>query len=162
MATAVSRRTTPPSRGSPRTRVLVVFESGAAGARALHFGRELAEREHAILTVVGVAPQVSVGPRCGCSPDAYNCAVRDAVAQELREAQARLGDVGSRSRFELLVEGKDLSLHDWSVLGGFDVAVLPAHRRPLRRPGHPAANALRRVGVEVAIIDRRGRSLPSV
>jgi hypothetical protein len=114
-----------------------------------------------MLTVVGVAPQVARGPRCGYSPDAYNGAVRDAAVQELAQARARLGDVGRRSRFELLVEGKDLPLEDWSASAGFDLAVLPARRRPLRSPGHPAAAPLTRAGAEVWIIDRVGRRLPS-
>jgi hypothetical protein len=141
--------------------VLLVLESGAAGAAAVDFARDLAEHEHAVLTVVGIAPQASAGPRCGCSPDAYNSAVRESVERELEEARARLGDIGCRSRFELLIEGKDLSLEDWSALAGFDLALLPAHRRPLRSRDHPAAAALRRTGAEVAIIDRRGRQLPS-
>ncbi len=113
-----------------------------------------------MLTIVSVAPQAAAGARCGCSPDAYNGAVRDAVAQELEEARVRLGEVGRRSRFALLVEGKDLSLADWSALMSFDLALLPARRRPLRSLSHPAAAALRRAGAEVWIVDRRGRRSP--
>jgi hypothetical protein len=150
------------NRAGRRARqVLVVLESGAAGAAVVDFARGLGEHEHAVLTVVGIAPQVRAGSRCGCSPDAYNSAVREAVERELEEARVRLGDVGCRSRFELLVEGKDLSLVDWSALAGFDLALLPAHRRPLRSRRHSAAAALARTGAEVAIIDRRGRRLPS-
>jgi hypothetical protein len=147
-------------RRLPGRRVLVALGPGASGAAAVRLARDLAEHERSMLTVVNVAPQAAAGARCGCSPDAYNGAVRDAAAQELEEARVRLGEVGTRSRFALLVEGKDLPLADWTVLMGFDLALLPARRRPLRSPTHPAAGALRRAGVEVWIIDRRGRWLP--
>jgi hypothetical protein len=138
-------------------RVLVVLEAGAAGAAALDCARELAQREDAAVTVVGIAPQVPPGPRCGYSPGDYNRAVSDAVLQELAQAQTRLA--GCRASFELLIEGEDGSLPQWSAMSGFDMVLLPAHRRPLRSPHHPAAAALTRAGVEIRIIDRRGRKL---
>jgi hypothetical protein len=160
MFTIAPQRTADSQGGLPGRRVLALLEPGASGAAAVRLARDLAEHERAMLTVVNVAPRAAAGARCGYSPDAYNGAVRDAVAQELEEARVRLGEVGTRSRFALLVEGKDLPLADWSALMGFDLALLPARRRPLRSPTHPAAAALRRAGAEVWIIDRRGRRLP--
>ena len=160
MATAAAPpSTSPPGRGFGRRRVLVVFESGPAGVAALDCARELAEYEQATLTVVSVAPQEPLGMRCGGSPSDYNCAVRDAVAHDLEQARARLGEIGAHAACELLVEGRDLPLEDWCAMGTFDTILLPAHRRPLRAPSHPAAVALKRTGAEVRIIDRRGREL---
>jgi nucleotide-binding universal stress UspA family protein len=139
--------------------VLVVFEGGPAGVAALDYGRELAEQDRATLSVVSVAPQEPLGMRCGGSPSDYNRAVRDAVAHELEQARARLGEIGANASFELLVEGRDLPLQDWCVMGAFDLILLPAHRRPLRAPSHPAAAAVKRTGVQVRIVDRRGRRL---
>jgi hypothetical protein len=160
MVTTAPLRTADSRGGLPGRRVLVLVEPGMPGAAAVRLARNLAERERAMLTVVSIAPQAAAGARCGCSPDAYNGAVRDAVAQGLEEARVRLSEVGTRSRFALLAEGKDLSLADWSALMSFDLALLPARRRPWRSPTHPAAAALRRAGAEVWIIDRRGRRLP--
>ncbi len=160
MATAAAPpSTSPPDPGLGRRRVLVVFESGPAGLAALDCARDLANAERAMLTVVSVAPQEPLGMRCGGSPTDYNCAVRDAVAQELEQASARLGEIGAHAAFGLLVEGRDLPLQDWCAMGAFDTVLLPAHRRPLRAPSHPAAVALERTGAEVRIIDRQGRQL---
>jgi nucleotide-binding universal stress UspA family protein len=159
MATAVPPSTAPPDRGLAGRRVLVVFESGPAGAAAIDVARELAEQERATVTVVTIAPQVEAGLRCGISPGDYNSAIRDAAARELAQARTRLGDIGRRTAFELLIEGSDPPLQDWSVMGGFDMVLLPARRRPLRSPSHPAAAALKRTGAEVRIIDRRGQQL---
>lgn len=160
MATAAAPpSTSPPDRGLAHRRVLVVFESGPAGLAALDCARELAEYEQAALSVVSVAPQQPLGMRCGGSPGDYNRAVRFAVAHELEQARERLGDIDAHAGFELLVEGRDPPLHDWCVMGAFNMVLLPAHRRPLRAPSHPAAAALKRTGVEVRIIDRRGRRL---
>jgi hypothetical protein len=148
-------------RGPHGRRVLVVLESGAAGAAVIDFARELAEHEQVAMTVVGIAPQVQAGSRCGCSPGDYNDAIRDAVALELAQALKRLGDVGDRVAVELLIEGRDPSLLQSGATAGFDVVLLPARRRPFRRRSHPAATALRQTGAEVWIIDRRGRQLPS-
>jgi hypothetical protein len=148
-------------RGPRRRRVLAVLESGAAGAAVIDFARELAEHEQVAITMVGVAPQVQAGPRCGCSPGDYNDAIRDAVALELVQALKRLGDVGDRVAVELLVEGRDPPLQECGATAGFDVVLLPARRRPFRIPSHPAATALRQTGAEVWFIDRRGRQLSS-
>jgi nucleotide-binding universal stress UspA family protein len=140
-------------------RVLVLFEAGHAGIAAVERAHELAEHDKARLTVVSVVPQVPAGRcgRCGCSPLDYNAAVRDAVAEELGQARERLAELGDRASFELLLERTDPPLPDWSAAAGFDVILLPAHRRPLRSASHPAATALRRTGAEVWIVDPRAQ-----
>jgi hypothetical protein len=137
-------------------RVLVVLGSGAAGAAAIDFASKRAADEQVVLTVVGIAPQVRTGRCAGCSPSAYNQAVIDAVEQALDGARMRMGDIGYRVTCELLVEGRDPPLADWSAAGRFDTVIVPARRRPLRSLDHPAAGALIAAGVEVVVIDRHG------
>jgi hypothetical protein len=140
-------------------RVLVVFERGRGGATALeHAGR--AARDEAELTVVCIANQAASGARCGNSALAYNEALVDAAAADLRQAQQRLGEVAQRTAFEVLVEGADPPPEQWIASGGFDVILLPAHWRPLRAPTHPLAARLRgSTGAEVRIVDS-GRGAP--
>jgi hypothetical protein len=95
------------------------------------------------LTVVAFAPQAS-GPRCGASNDAYNCAVRDEAAAELSQAAELLGPLAERTRFKLLVEGRDPPLEAWVEQNRFGLVLLPARRAVLRSGGHPAARRLRR------------------
>lgn len=127
-------------------RVAVVLEPGRSGAAALTQATALAASPDAELTVVAVAPK-AVGCRCcgGPSPYAYNCAVRDDVAQDLHDAVARL-DGGARDiKVKLLVEGRDPPLEEWVVQSRVDLVLLPARWRPLRRRDHPAAPVLRRL-----------------
>jgi hypothetical protein len=52
------------------------------------------------------------------------------------------------------VQDKDPPLAAWIAAGGFDVVLLSARRRPLRRAKHPAADRLgRSTGAEVRIVD---------
>jgi hypothetical protein len=67
----------------PAQRVLVLCEPGRRGRAALEHARELAERDHARLTVVAISPQAASGARCGNSALDYNLAVHAAVAREL-------------------------------------------------------------------------------
>jgi hypothetical protein len=126
--------------------IAVVLEPGRSGAAALAQATALAASPGAELTVVAVAPN-AVGCRCcgGPSPYAYNCAVRDDVAQELHDAAARL-DCGARDvKVKLLVEGRDPPLEEWVVQSGVDLVLLPARWRVLRSRSHPAAQLLRRL-----------------
>ena len=136
--------------------VLVLFEPGRAGAAALDLARELAERDHATVTVIGAVPVAPSGSRCGNSATEYNSIVRDAVAQELDQAREQLAAFGGGATFELLAEGADPPLHEWVAGAGVDLVLLPARRRPLRSLKHPAAVPLRRsTDAEVRIVDAR-------
>jgi nucleotide-binding universal stress UspA family protein len=139
-------------------RVLVLCEHGGAGAAAIDVARELAEHEHVTVTVVGVAPQAPSGLRARCGPSAFefNDAVAESVVQDLECARERLGPTAERVSFRLLVEGESPSLEQFATDGGFDLVLLPAHRRPLRAASHPAARHLRHLEkIEIRIVDRR-------
>jgi Universal stress protein family len=126
------------------SRVVVLYEPGRSGSAALDLARRLVAGDGSALTVVTVAPQ-DTRIRCGAgSATDYNRAVCEAAEAELREACEVLGQAGKRAVFKLLVQDKDPPLADWITAGGFDVVLLPARRRPLRRSGHPAADQLRR------------------
>jgi nucleotide-binding universal stress UspA family protein len=137
-------------------RVLVVFEPGRGGAAVLGLARELAEREGATLTVVSVAPQGVSGARCGNSALDYNLALQDSVVEDLDHARARLAEFGVRASYELLLERAWPSLDEFAAAGRFDLVLLPARRRPLRAPGHPAAERLRlATGAEIQVVTPR-------
>jgi nucleotide-binding universal stress UspA family protein len=137
-------------------RVLVVFEPVRSGAAALELARELAERHGATITVVSVAPQGKSGARCGNSALDYNLAIQDSVARDLDHARAWLEEVGVRASYELLLDGVSPSLDELAAAGRFDLVLLPARRRPMRAPGHPAAGRLRRAaGAEIQVIAPR-------
>ena len=135
-------------------RVLVLCECGRAGAAVLDLARQLAELGNATLTVVAVAPQAPSGPRCGNSAGEYNEAVAESVARDLDRARVRLGGAAERAELLLLINGVDQTLEQLARSGGFDLVLLPARWRPLRKPGHPAATELSRVaGAEILIVD---------
>ena len=139
-------------------RVLVVFEPARSGVAALELARELVEREGATLTVVSVAPQGLSGARCGNSARDYNLAIRDSVAGDLAHARAWLGEFGIRPSYELLLDGVSPSLDEFAAGGRFDLVLLPARRRPMRAPGHPAEARLRRASsAEIQVIVPRPR-----
>jgi hypothetical protein len=135
-------------------RVVVLYEPGRSGSAALALAARLVAGDGSALTVVSVAPQ-DTRRCCGAgSAIGYNRAVCEAVAGELRQARELLGDVGDHASFRLLVEAKDPPLAAWVAAGGFDVVLLPARRRPLRRAKHPALDPLRRsTSAEVRIVD---------
>jgi hypothetical protein len=159
----VISRSAPPSiehaaSEAARTRVLVLFEPGRAGAAAVDLAREAGELGHAALTIASVVPQAPSGSRCGNSATEYNQIVLESVAQELDEARRRLGGVDAR--FELLIDG-DPPLHEYVAAGAFDVVLLPSRRRPLRSVKHPAAAELRRrTRADVRIVDPTASSSP--
>jgi nucleotide-binding universal stress UspA family protein len=139
---------------SPR-KVLVLYEHGRAGAAAIDLARDLAEDEGAALTIVAIAPQAPSGPRCGNSALEYNEAVAESVAHDLERARERLGPAPATSAaFVLLVEGADQTLGQFVRSGGFDLVLLPGHRRPFRAPSHPEAARLRlTAGAEIRIVE---------
>ena len=139
-------------------RVLVVFESARSGAATLELARELVQQQGAALTVLSVAPQGTSGPRCGNSPLDYNLAVQDAVAGDQDHARAWLEEFDIRASYELLIDGVSPSLDEFAAAGRFDLVLLPARRRPMRAPGHPAAARLRRTtGAEIQVVASRPR-----
>jgi len=137
-------------------RVLVVFEPGRGGAAVLELACELAERQGATLTIVSVAPQGVSGARCGNSALDYNLALQDSAAEDLDHARAWLGEFGASASYELLIERASPSLEEFAADGRFDLVLLPARRRPLREPGHPAAERLQlTTGAEIQVIAPR-------
>jgi nucleotide-binding universal stress UspA family protein len=144
------------ARSAPK-RILIVYEHGRAGAAAIDLARHLAESDdNTTITVVGVAPNAPSGGRARCSnsPVEYNKAVTESVASDLDEAKGRLGRAATRAAFVLLVDGADQTLEQLTRSGGFDLVLLPGHRRPFRKPGHPAASELSGVpGAEIRIVD---------
>lgn len=141
----------------------MLYEQGRAGIAAIDLARELAEREHANLTVVGIAPQAPSGPRCGNSALEYNEAVAQSVAGDLDKARDRLGPIAKYAAFVLLIENRP-SLAQFASEGGFDLVLLPGHRRALRSGAHhPQAARLKVIaGAEIQIVDPASpqRSLP--
>ena len=59
----------------------------------------------------------------------------------------------------LLIEGSEPSLAQFAGDGGFDLVLLPAHRRPLRSGAHhPEAARLKlTAGAEIRIVDAASR-----
>ncbi|HUA05226.1 MAG TPA: universal stress protein [Solirubrobacteraceae bacterium] len=138
-------------------------EHGRAGAAAIELARDLAERTQASLTIVGIAPHAPSGGRARCanSPVEYNKAVAASVAHDLDEAKNRLGDAAINAAFVLLVDGADQTLEQLTRSGGFDLVLLPGHRRPFRKPGHPAAAGLSGVaGAEIRIVEPASQPQP--
>jgi hypothetical protein len=135
-------------------RVMVLYEPGRTGSAALDLARRLVGAAGLGLTVVSVAPQdTRICCGAGSALD-YNRAVCDAAEAELLQARKELGATAERASFKVLVEDKDPPLAAWVAAGDFDVVLLPARRRPLRRSKHPAAEGLRRsTRAEVRVID---------
>ena len=139
-------------------RVMVLYEPGRSGEMAVRRAGDIAQGTGAALTLVCVVPQAEGGgPRCGGSAHDYNLAVLEQSAQDVHNARRRLGELADETRVELLVEGSDPPLADWSAARHFDTILLPARRRPLRGGKHPdAARLMRYTDAEVRIIDARG------
>jgi hypothetical protein len=125
-------------------RVLLLYEASRRGVAIVDLARGLAESERLALTVVAMVPHAPTGSRCGNSAHDYNAALVDAVARDLDDVRARLGEAGEGASFEMLVDGTEPSLEEFATLGGFDLVLLPARRGLLRAPRHPAADGLRR------------------
>jgi len=141
-------------------RVLVLYEQGRAGAAAIDLARELAEDEDAAITVVGVALRAP-SPRCGNSAVDYNQAVAVSVARDLERARWRLGPAAGHARFQLLTEGAGPSFGQFAQAGGFDLVLLPAHRRPFGAVHHPEARRLAlSAGGQIRIVAPVSGALP--
>jgi hypothetical protein len=141
-----------PSGGGPNSRadlangglrVLVLYERGAAGARAVDQARELVQAQGGRLTVVTLAPRDTRVRGTGVSARDFNDAVRDSAQRELDEARRLFGSLAEQIVFEVVSEGGDTSLARWAADRAFDVILLPARRRLFSRQGHPLAAALR-------------------
>ena len=136
--------------------VVLLYEPGRTGSAALEVARRLVWAAGMGLTVVSFAPQdTRVCCGAGSAMD-YNRAVCESAEAELRQARRELGPFAERAAFKVLVEDKDPPLAAWIAAGGFDLVLLPARRRPLRRAKHPAAEPLRRsTSAEVRVIEAR-------
>lgn len=154
MSTAQTPIAALPEAGLISGRIMVLFEPGLAGTAALDLARQLAASDHSTVTVVSVVPQAAAS-RCAYSPTDFNATVRDAAADELKQARAQLGEIADRAAFVLLIEGTDPPLHEFVAAAGFELVLLPARRRPLRSAKHPAAAALSGTGAEVQIVHQR-------
>jgi hypothetical protein len=153
MATHAPPEAVPSQRRSPGEKVLVLYERGASGAAAVALARTLAESDRVALTVLSLVPKAASGSRCGGSATEFNQIVLESVAEELAEARALLGPWAAETRFELLVEGDDPPLAEWSAAAGFGLILLPARRWTLRRGRHPeAARLARGTGAEVRVV----------
>jgi hypothetical protein len=143
----------PAPKSGHRQRVLALYEPGARGERALARAAEMVDREGAELTVVAIAPQDSTAC-CGFGVAVYNEVVRDEASAELDEARRLLGTAGSKAVFKLLVANSDPPLRSWVARQAFDVVLLPARRRVVRRRLDSSAAALRRAsGAEVLVVN---------
>jgi hypothetical protein len=141
-----------------RKRVLLLFEPGRGGIAALAQAHELVVADRVELTVVSVAPQAPSGSRCGNSALEYNDMVAESVAADLDHARAQLAELGIAADYELLIENAP-PLDRYVAEGGYELVLLPARRRLLRAPGHPAAGRLRRLdGVDVQVVERPPRA----
>ena len=145
-----------------RTRVAVLLEPGRSGAAAVAQAAALGATEE--LTVVAVAPTVDTVCRScgGVSTRAFNCAVRDDVADGLEKAVASLCAATRHVEGKLLVEGTDPPLEAWVVQGGFDVVLLPSRWGVPRSRRHPAARRLRRhteATIRIVRAPRRGADI---
>jgi hypothetical protein len=132
-------------------RVLVVYEEGAAGGAAIREAAELAAFG-AQVTVVTLAPQAKPLRCCkGGGAGPYNCAVRDAAAEELSEARALLGPLAMRTRFMTLTGTPEPPLAAWSARQSLDTIIVPGRR--LERKGGRRARELRRAtGADVRVV----------
>jgi hypothetical protein len=130
----------PTNPGSVVRRVLVVYEEGRAGTMALREAAQLASAG-AELVVLTLAPQAKPLGCCkGGGAGPYNCAVRDAAAEELRQARMLLGP-HTHASFTTLVGTPEPPLVDWSARQSFDTIVVPGRR--LTRGGGRLARQLR-------------------
>ena len=110
--------------------------------------------------MIGAAPRAERGC-CGTALLDFNRAAHEAVADELRQARKLLGTFGEGAEYKLLVEGDEPPLEEW-IAGAFPAHVLlPARRRLLRSPTHPAAAPLRRsTDAAIHVVDPRSRPAP--
>jgi nucleotide-binding universal stress UspA family protein len=134
-------------------RVLVLYERGRSGSRAIDHARELTLARDGQLTVVTVAPMDMRVRGCGVSARDYNDVVCDSARRELDEARRLLGSPAERIVFEVVFEDGHTSLAGWAANGAFDVILLPARRRLFSRLGHPLTARLREsTGADVRIV----------
>jgi hypothetical protein len=122
-------------------RALAVYERSRNGEHTLREAAEMASGG-ARLTDVTLAPQAPRARCCGSGSGAYNCAMRDEAAVELRDARRLLGATADRVRFVVLVERRDPPLSIWVAEAGFQVVLVPADR--FSRGGGALARSLRR------------------
>jgi hypothetical protein len=132
--------------GSRGSRIAVLLEPGRRGAAALEHAAGLGAKPTSEVTIVALAPRVETVCRScgGVSARAYNCAVRDEVAEQLQAALAGLAVASERLRGKVLVEGIDPSLEQWVTQEGFDLVLLPARHSLPHTRRHPTAGLLRR------------------
>jgi hypothetical protein len=83
--------------------------------------------------------------------------VLEQIADDMHRARRRLGELADETKVELLIEGDDPPLADWSATRHFDTILLPGRWRLLGGARHPdAARLLRYTDADVRIIDARG------
>jgi len=135
--------------------IVVVFTQGPAGKVALGEAALLARRAGQPLTVLALAPQDTDPALCGVYTSAFNEGVRAEALRELAEARDLLGEDGCGADYVLLLAGRDPGLDSW-VARERPALVVLARGGPLALAARRQAGRLRRAGVEVRLIDRRG------
>ena len=131
--------------GAPGSaRVLVVFEEGSAGRATLQKVLKLAAGG-AQLSVVTLSWEAEHVHCCRCvgPTNAFNHAVREKAADELREARALVAMVGARATFATLPGTPHPALGAFIGEHDFELVLVPRQR--LARGGSRLARELRRM-----------------
>jgi hypothetical protein len=152
-AVSDARAGPPVGTAGARSRVLVIYEEGPAGAAAL---REAAKRaaEGAELAVATLAPRAKTLRCCkGGGAGPYNCAVRDAAAEELVQARTLLGPLATRASFTTLVGTPEQPLPEREAWSAFDTIIVPG-RRLARGGGQLARMARRASDADIRVVCR--------
>ena len=126
-------------------RVLVVFEEGSAGRATLQAALELAAGSGAQLSVVTLSWQAEHMHCCRCvgPTNAFNHAVREKAADELREARALVAMGGASASFATLPGTPDPALGAFIAEHDFELVLVPRQR--LARGGGRLARELRQM-----------------
>jgi hypothetical protein len=119
-------------------RVLVLYERGAAGSRAVDQARELIQAQDGRLTVVTLAPSDTRVRGTGVSARDYNDAVRESAQRELDEARRLLGSLAERV-VEVVSEGGDMSLGRGRRFRGYFATGAPTAVLAARAPARSRA-----------------------
>jgi len=143
--------------GQPRgTPMLVVFEEGSAGRATLQTALELAAVDDAQLSVLTLSWEVEHLHCCRCvgPTNAFNHAVREKAADELREARALVAMAGARATFATVRGTPDPALGAFIAEHEFELVLVPRQRRG-RRGGRLARELRRMTAAEVRTVGAR-------
>jgi len=125
MATMAGRPV--PRQGAPSERILVAYEGGERGARALDLGVRLS-RAGASLAVLSVVPGDGRRRTASSWPDEERC------MQDIRQAQELLRQRGQAAHFLLRAGELALTIERAVIEGDFDTVVLGTAAAPEADP----------------------------